>query len=143
MLRFKKIALRRKMKKIDFLYEDRKMNTLIDIESFHEFRNLLSRIEDELPYASDLKNQTEEEKKELKIVTYNAIIELFKDYIDWLIDEHEPDRKHQTLYIRKAYDLLWDDRVRNRIETLLEETRGRRGDLWKKFKHLYEEKLAK
>ena len=74
--------------------------------------------------------------------TYEKVISLFKEYIDWLIEEHEPDRKHQVLYIRKSYELLWGDGVSGiRIDRLLRK-KGR-GNLWKEFKKMYEEKIKK
>ena len=119
------------------------MNSLLDIESFLEFKKVLSRLEDDIPYNGDMEDSTEEEKEEVRKNTYDKVISLFKEYIDWLIEEHEPDRKHQVLYIRKSYELLWGDGVSGiRIDRLLSEKRGR-GNLWKEFKKMYEEKIKK
>ena len=129
------------------------MNSLLDIESYLEFRKELSRINGSLPVPSEMKNYSKEGKEELKTETHDKLISLFKEYIDWLIEEHEPDIKHQVLYIRKSYELLWtsDERIDridriSRIEIILGTILGdprERGELWKEFKKMYEEKIKK
>ena len=78
------------------------MNLILDIESFLEFRDELSRIE--VSFLIMRKEKLNRRRK-LKKNTYDKLISLFKKYIDWLVEEHDPGGKYQVLRIRKSYDV--------------------------------------
>ena len=84
--------------------ELQKMDDIVlAIETFYDFETKMHEIEGTYAYSS-YDNATEEKQHEMENVLQVQTVSLFKEYIDWLIEEYG-EAKHRAC-IRMAYNLI-------------------------------------
>jgi hypothetical protein len=109
-------------------------STILAIHTFIDFETKIYEIEETYSYST-YDEATEDKQHEMENVIQVKILSLFRDYIDWLVEEYG-EAKHRAC-IRMAYNLIFH-RDTFVIRRLVGED-----ILWREFEKIYKEKIQK